>query len=685
MPVNAISWEPTKMLSLPYGNKICGSKNKSNRFPEFNAVLDVQSMPSNDPPQCNKTLSKRFEMPNPKPDAQGSINESKKVHLHKLHQGLASCSSMAELKQYHAQIVKLGLQADNDAIGRIVKFCAISRNGDLGYALEIINTLPHPDAFIYNTVFRGFLQFRLSDDCIRLYSQMLRNSVTPNKFTFPPVVRACAFGNSIDEGKQIHAQVLKFGFRSDGFSQNNLIHMYASFESLDDARKVFDKMPQRDVVSWTTLITGFSQSGRVDEAREVFETMPEKTPASWNAMIAAYVQTDRFREAFSLFDEMRLNRVELDKFVAASMLSACTGLGAMKQGEWIHDYIKRNAIEIDPKLSTTIIDMYCKCGALEKAIEAFNELPSKGVSAWNCMIGGFATHGKGENAIELFEKMEGESVKPDYITFVNVLSACAHSGLVEKGRYIFRHMVETHGISPGTEHYGCMVDLLGRAGLFDEAVKLISEMPMEPDVGVMGALLGACKIHKNVELGERIGKKVIELEPENSGRYVLLANIYATASKWDDVANVRKLMNDRGVKKTPGFSVIEVGSTVNEFIAGGRAHPESREIYAKVDEMLAGIRSIGYVPETESVLLDIGEEDTENPLFYHSEKLAIGFGLLKSKPGEVLRITKNLRVCKDCHEASKLISKFYNREIIVRDRSRFHHFEEGACSCNDYW
>ncbi|KAI3736265.1 hypothetical protein L6452_15804 [Arctium lappa] len=381
MPINAISWEPTKLPSFPCGTKIGCSKNKYNRFLEFNAVLvDVQSMPSNFPPQCNKTLSKRFEMPNPKPDAQGSINESKKgLHLHKLHQGLALCSAMAELKQYHSQIIKLGLQADNDAMGRIIKFCAISRNGDLGYALKIISNLLQPDAFIYNTIFRGFLQFHLSKDCIRLYLQMLQNFVTPNKFTFPPVVRACSFGNSIDEGKQVHAQILKFGYHSDGFSQNNLIHMYVSFKSLDEARKVFDKMPQRDVVSWTTLISGYSQSGCIDEARKVFEMMPEKNPASWNAMIAAYVQTDRFR------------------------------------------------------------------------------------------------------------------------------------------------------------------------------------------------------------------------------------------------------------------------STVNEFIAGGRAHPESKEIYAKVDEMLAGIRSIGYVPETESVLHDIGEEDTENPLFYHSEKLAIGFGLLKSKPGEILRITKNLR------------------------------------------
>ncbi|XP_071704886.1 pentatricopeptide repeat-containing protein At5g66520 isoform X2 [Rutidosis leptorrhynchoides] len=570
-------------------------------------------------------------------------------------------------------------------MGRIIKFCAISRNGDLYYALKVFDKMPHPDAFIYNTIFRGYVQFQLAKECMYFYLQMLERSVTPNKFSFPPVIRACTFDNAIEEGKQLHAQILKFGYHSDGFSQNNLIHMYVSFKSLEEARKVFEKMPHPDVVSWTTLISGYSQSGYIDDARKVFDLMPEKNPATWNAMIAAYVQSNHFHEAFLLFNEMRSSQIKLDKFVAASMLSACTGLGALKQGEWIHDNIKKSGIEIDTKLATTIIDMYCKCGSLEKAFETFNSLKTKGVSSWNCMIGGFAMHGKGAAAIDLFKKMENDSVPPDYITFVNLLSACAHSGLVKEGQHYFQYMVKVHGITPGMEHYGCLVDLLGRAGLLNEAMKLIKDMPMNPDVGVMGALLGACKIHGNIELGEKIGKLVIELEPNNSGRYVLLANIYAAASKWEEVANIRKLMNDRGVKKAPGFSLIEMGGVVNEFIAGGRAHPDSKDIYEKVKQMLSSIKSIGYMPEPESLLHEISEEDGENPLFYHSEKLAIAFGLLKAKPGEVLRITKNLRVCKDCHEASKLISKFFDREIIVRDRSRFHHFRGGVCSCNDYW
>ncbi|XP_042497620.1 pentatricopeptide repeat-containing protein At5g66520-like [Macadamia integrifolia] len=609
---------------------------------------------------------------------------SAKTHRPTFH-ALESCSTMAELKQFHSQMIRLGLSADNDAMGRIVKFSAISEFGDLNYAQKVFDGIPQPDAFIYNTIIRGYLQAQLTRNCIQLYCQMLQASVIPNQFTFPPVVRSCCVHNAVEEGKQVHAHILKFGFLEDSFSQNNLIHMYVNFHRLEEAQRVFDKMPRRDIVSWTTLISGFSQLGFVDDAYKIFEQMPEKHSVSWNAMIAAYVQSNRFNEAFALFERMQAEKVELDKFVAASMLSACTGFGALEQGEWIHQFIKSRGIELDPKLATTIIDMYCKCGCLEKAFEVFNGLSNKSISSWNCMIGGLAMHGKGNAAIKLFKEMERKNLVPDNITFLNILSACAHAGLVEEGRHYFHYMTEVYGLEPKMEHFGCMVDLLGRAGLLQEAKKLIDEMPVSPDAGVLGALLGACKIHGEIDLGEEIGKQVIELETHNSGRYVLLANLYANVGRWDDVASIRKLMNDRGVKKVPGISMIELEGAVNEFIAGGRTHPHAKQIYAKVDEMLESIRSAGYVPDIEGVLHDIDEEEKENPLYYHSEKLAIAYGFLKTKPGATIRVSKNLRVCKDCHQASKLISKVFNREIVVRDRNRFHHFRNGECSCNDYW
>lgn len=608
-----------------------------------------------------------------------SLPNSPKFHPSPIFHALNSCSSMAELKQFQSQIIRFGLSTDNDAIGRLIKFCAVSKYGDLHYALLLFNSIPYPDAFIYNTLIRAYLQFQSPKSSLLLYLQMLHNSVFPNKFTFPSLIRACCIDNAVKEGKQIHAHVVKFGFTTDRFSNNNLIHMYANFQSLEEARRVFDSIELPDLVAWTTLVTGYSQLGFVDEALRVFESMPEHNSVSWNAMISCFVQNNRFHEAFGLFNRMRLEKVVLDKYVAASMLSACTGLGALEQGKWIHRYIKKNGIELDSKLATTLIDMYCKCGCLDCAFQVFTHLPEKGISSWNCMIGGMAMHGKGAAAIELFKEMETKMVKPDNITFLNVLSACAHSGLVENGQYYFCRFTQVYGIEPGTEHYGCMVDLYGRAGMLEEAMKVIDEMPMSPDVGALGAFVGACKIHGNIELGEEIGKRVIELEPTNSGRYVLLGNLYAEAGRWESVAEVRKLMNDREVKKAAGVSIIELEGVVYEFIAGGRVHPEAKEIYDKLNEMLECIRIEGYVAENET------EEEKDNPVYYHSEKLAIAFGLLKTKAGEMLRITKNLRVCKDCHQALKLVSKVFQRKIIVRDRNRFHHFANGECSCNDYW
>ncbi|KAL3597997.1 hypothetical protein D5086_009634 [Populus alba] len=414
------------------------------------------------------------------------------------------CQSMSQLRQYHSQIIRLGLSSHNHLIPPLINFCARASTSDaLTYALKLFDSIPQPDAFLYNTIIKGFLHSQLlpTNSILLLYSHMLQNSVLPNNFTFPSLLRAC---REIQHGMQIHAHLFKFGFGAHIVCLNSLIHMYVTFQALEEARRVFHTIPHPDSVSWTSLISGYSKWGLIDEAFSIFQLMPQKNSASWNAMMAAYVQTNRFHEAFALFDRMKAeNNNVLDKFVATTMLSACTGLGALEQGKWIHEYIKRNGIELDSKLATAIVDMYCKCGCLEKALQVFHSLPlpCRWISSWNCMIGGLAMH-------------------------------------------------------------------------------------------------GACKKHRNIELGEEIGRRVIELEPNNSGRYVLLANLYANAGKWEDVAKLRKLMDDRGVKKAPGFSMIELQGTVHEFIAGERNHPQAKELHAKVYEMLENLKSVGYVADT---------------------------------------------------------------------------------------
>lgn len=433
------------------------------------------------------------------------------------------------------------------------------------------------------------------------------------------------------------------------------------------------------------MVGGLCRLGLVDDARKLFDGMPERNLISWNAMISGYVKAGRFLDALEVFDQMRALGIEGNGFVAASAVVACTGAGVLARGREVHRWVEQSGITMDEKLATAVVDMYCKCGSVEEAWHVFKVLPTKGLTSWNCMIGGLAVHGRCKDAIELFHEMEREDVAPDDVTLVNVLTACAHTGMVSDGHNYFNYIVQRYGIEPKMEHYGCMVDLFGRAGLLDEAKKVIDDMPMEPDIGVLGALFGACKIHRDLDLGEAIGWRVIELDPQNSGRYVLLANLLASAGQWVDVAKVRRLMDERNVSKEAGRSVIEIDGEVCEFQCGSLCHAQEKEIFAAVKDMMRKIRLEGYMPDTSDVLHDITEEEKEVPLQYHSEKLAIAFGLLRTRPGDTVRITKNLRVCRDCHEATKFISRVFEREIVVRDRNRFHHFKDGTCSCRDYW
>lgn len=301
------------------------------------------------------------------------------------------------------------------------------------------------------------------------------------------------------------------------------------------------------------------------------------------------------------------------------------------------------------------------------------------------MITGFAIHGFGAEALKLFALMESLHVEPNDITFIGLLHACSHAGMVEEGKRVFENMVNEYSLVPKIEHYGCMVDLLGRAALLHEAYEMIQNMPMKPNAIVWGALLAACKVHKNPSLGEIAARELLEMDPENCGYNVLISNMYAMENRWTDVSGIRTSMKNRGMKKEPGFSCIEVNGSVHEFIMGDNTHPQFEEINDMLGQMMKKLRKVGYKPDTSVVLLNVVEEEKEKSLKYHSEKVAMAFGLINTAPGTPIRVVKNLRVCDDCHNATKLLSKIYRRQIIVRDRNRFHHFIEGSCSCGDYW
>ncbi|KAL2906377.1 Pentatricopeptide repeat-containing protein ELI1 chloroplastic [Bienertia sinuspersici] len=479
---------------------------------------------------------------------------------------------------------------------------------------------------------------------------MLTRGVEPNAFTFSSLLKSCL----INDGVLLHSQAIKYGFDGDLFVRTGLLDVYAKHGHLDDARLMFDEIQKKDVVCWNVMIDGYAQNGRPNDALELFQQM--------------------------LKAKLKPNEVTL-----LPVLSACGQLGALELGKWVHSYIVSNKIQVNVHVGTALIDMYAKCGGLEDARLVFDGITCKDVVAWNSMIVGYAMHGFSKEALQLFDELRRMGFRPTDITFIGVLNACAHAGLVPEGKEFFSMMKEEYNLEPKVEHYGCMVNLLGRAGQVEEAYLLAKDIDTDADPVLWGTLLGACRLHGNISLGEEIAEFLVSRNLASDGTYVLLSNMYAGAGNWDGVAKVRAMMREKGIQKEPGCSSIEVNNKVHEFLAGDMRHPKSKDIYMMLEELNKWLEAHGYSPQTETVLRDIEEREKEPSLRVHSERLAIAFGLISTSPGATIKIVKNLRVCSDCHTVTKLISKITGRRIVVRDRNRFHHFENGICSCGDYW
>ncbi|OVA15413.1 Pentatricopeptide repeat [Macleaya cordata] len=583
-------------------------------------------------------------------------------------------------------MIKSSQFSDPYSASRLAEFYAISDHGSLKYAEEVLNSVQEPYPFLWNILIRGNLKNQNPLKSILLYDQMLRKSVEPDHFTFTFLLKACTQLPAPAIGKQLHCQIIKLGYDFGGYIRNKLIHLYSISGSISDARKIFDKSTELDIVTWNSMLEAYADCKDSESLHKLFDEMPYRDVVSWNTVIGFYVQVGEFKEAIEMFRRMQENGEFANRVTLISVLSAVASLGALAQGRWVHAYIDKHGIELDENLGSALINMYAKCGCLDGAIHAFRKTSKKSVDTWNSMISGLAANGQSLKAIELFSQMESLGVKPNAITFSCVLNACSHGGFVEDGVKNFRKMSEIYKITPDIAHYGCMVDLFGRAGLLDKAEEIIRTMPMKPDKVMWKALLGACRIHRNFETGERAGLRLLELAPDDHASYVLLSNIYAVADKWDEVHKVRKMMWERGIKKLPGCSSIELDGVVHEFIVGDITHLRKKEIYEMLDEMGEKLKVAGYKPDTEQVLLDIEEEEVkQTSLGHHSEKLAIAFGFISTRPRTTIRVVKNLRVCSDCHSVMKLLSKIYNRDIIIRDSNRFHHFRDGSCSCMDYW
>ncbi|XP_059625661.1 pentatricopeptide repeat-containing protein At3g62890 [Cornus florida] len=558
--------------------------------------------------------------------------------------------------------------------------------------------LSHPtiESFIWNTLIRAHVQAKARppttpffNSPLSIFLRMRFHSVQPDFHTFPFLLQSFTSPSSLHSGLKIHAQIFKFGLACDPFVQTSLINMFSSCGNLGFAQQLFDEIPQPDLPSWNSIINANVKLGFINVARNLFDEMPKRNVISWSCMLSGYVRCGECKEALTLFREMQrmeVSDVRPNQFTMSVVLSACGRLGALEHGKWAHAYIDKCGMKVDVVLGTCLIDMYAKCGSIDRARWVFDNLgPNKDVMAWSAMMSGLAMHGHGQECLDLFSKMMNYGVRPNGVIFLGVLCACVHGGLVSEGNDYFNMMDKEFGISPLIQHYGCMVDLYGRAGLIDKAWDVVKSMPMEPDVIVWGALLSGSRMCGDIETCEVALKKLIELEPTNSSAYVLLSNVYAKMGRWKDARNVRSLMEANGIRKVPGCSLVEVGGVIHEFFVGDESHPDTREIYLMLDEIMNRLKINGYVTNTKEVLLDLDEEGKELALSLHSEKLAIAFAILKTNIGTPIHIVKNLRTCSDCHVAMKMISKVFGREIVVRDCSRFHHFIDGVCSCKDYW
>ena len=564
---------------------------------------------------------------------------------------LLRCKNVFHIRQVHAHVVVNGTLHELLVANKLLY--AYVQHKAMDDAYYLFDGMKMRDPTTWSVMVGGFAKVGDHASCYATFREVLRCGVTPDNYTLPFVIRTCRDKKDLQMGRVIHGIVLKNGLYLDHFVCASLVDMYNKCVVIEDARRLFKRMLSKDLVTWTV-------------------------------MIGAYADCNAY-ESLVLFDQMREEGVVPDKVAMVTVVNACAKLGAMHRAKFVNEYILRNGFSLDVILGTAMIDMYAKCGSIESARDVFDKMKERNVITWSTMIAAYGYHGRGKEALDLFHMMLSCGMLPNRVTFVSLLYACSHAGLIEEGLHFFDVMWEEHAVRPDVKHYTCMVDLLGRAGRLDEAVMLIEAMTVEKDERLWSALLGACRIHGNMELAEKAANSLLELQPQNPGHYVLLSNIYAKAGKWEKVAKFRDMMTHRNLKKVPGWTWIEVDNKTYQFSVGDRSHPQSEAIYEMLINVIKKLEMAGYVPDTDFVLQDVEEEVKQEMLYTHSEKLAIAFGLIAIPEGDPIRISKNLRVCGDCHTFSKMVSAIMRRSIIVRDANRFHHFNGGSCSCGDYW
>ncbi|RZC67050.1 hypothetical protein C5167_010737 [Papaver somniferum] len=601
-----------------------------------------------------------------------------------------ACAVLADLvkaKKVHEDAIRFGFESDlllGNALIDMYGKCRFIQG-----AKKVFYELSTRDVISWTSLLSCYINCGFPREALRILREMCLSGVKPNTITVSSTLPACSDLKDLNSGREIHGFAVRNLMGDNVFVSSALVNMYANCASIRNSELVFENMSQRDIVSWNVILASQFSNGECDKALNFFQQMINEgvklDSASWNSVISGCMQNGRTQEALELFVRMQDLGFKPNNITVASVLPACTDLESLRGGREIHGYSYRHQHLEDIVVGTSLVFMYAKCGELDLSRRVFDNLLQRDTIAWNTMILANSMHGNGEEALSLFHKMLNSGVKPNSITFTGVLSGCSHSRLVDEAQSILSSMSRDYMIEPDADHYSCMVDVLSRSGQLKKAYEFIQEMPVQPTAGAWGALLGACRVYKNADLGKIAAKRLFEIEPENPGNYVLLSNILVTAKLWDDASEIREMMRDRGIFKMPGCSWIQVKNKVYTFVAGDKENDKSDAIYSFLDELGEKMRLAGYMPNTDYVLQDVDQEEKEQVLCSHSEKLAVAFGILNLKGGSSIRVFKNLRVCGDCHTAIKFMSNIVGLRITLRDSLRFHHFNDGNCSCRDFW
>lgn len=661
---------------------------------------------------------------------------------------------LIEGQKVHAKLIKIGLDFDVYVCNFLVDMYL--KLGFLELAEKVFEAMPERDLVSWNSMITGYQTVGDGLSSLICFREMLDLGKKPDRFSMVSALGACSIEHCPRSGKEIHCQVIRRALELDIMIQTSLVDMYGKCGKVGYAERVFERISSKNIVAWnavigvyalndhifesfaclkrmqeddnmipdvitminllpscsqsgallegksihghairkmllphlvleTALVDMYGVCGKLKLAEYVFDQMNEKNLVSWNVMIAAFVKNEQNREALKLFHNIWDEHLKPDAITISSILPAYAELASLSEGKQIHAYIPKLDLGSNIFVSNAIVYMYAKCGDLQTARKFFDDMVCKNVVSWNTMIMGYAIHGFGRNSIQLFSQMREKGIKPNGSTFVSLLSACSISGLVDEGWEYFNSMKMDYSIEPGIEHFGCMLDLLGRTGNLDAAKHFIEEMPLIPTARIWGSLLAASRNNNDILLAELAAKHILSFEHNNTGCYVLLSNMYAEAGRWENVDQIKFLMKKKGLVKTIACSLVEANGKSHRFINQDKSHTQTNMIYNVLDIILKMIGEDVYVHSlTKFRLLDVIEKREKSPE-NHSVKLAICFGLISTAIRNPVIVRKNTRICEDCHGAAKKISRLTRREILVGDSKIFHHFRDGYCSCGDYW